>query len=81
MLWTSLWSPLWPIPGPRRTFRLWRLRGIRAEQTVLKRRSIETSDNGVHFFGIRRFNKRESLGLLCFRIADNLDRVCDQVFG
>ena len=81
MLRTSVRPSLRPIPRPRRAFRLWRLRGIRAEQTVLKRRPIETADNGVHFLGIRRFYKRESLGLLCFRIADYLDRISNQVFG
>src|SRR5271170_3865827 len=81
MLWTSFRSTLWSIPRPRRTLWLWRLCWIRAEQTVLKRRPIETADYGVHFLGIRRFYKRESLGLLCFRIADNLDRISDQVFG
>ncbi len=70
-----------PISRPHRALRLRRLCGIRAEQTVLKRRPIETADYGVHLLGIRRFNERETLGLLCFRIADNLDRVCDQVFG
>ena len=81
MLRTMFRPPLGSIPRPRRALRLRRLRGIRAEQTVLKRRPIETADYGVHFLVIRRFNERESLGLLCFRIADNLDRICDQVFG
>jgi hypothetical protein len=80
-IWLSFRSSLWPIPRPRRALRLWRLRGIGAEQTILKRRSIETADYGVHFLGIRRFNERESLGLLCFRIADNLNCVSNQVFG
>jgi hypothetical protein len=81
MFWSRFGPPLRSIPRPRRAFRLGRLRGIRAEQTILKRRPIEAADYGVHFLGIRRFNERESLGLLCFRIADNLDRICDQVFG
>lgn len=63
------------------TLRLRRLRWIRSQQTVLKWGAIETADYGVHFLGIRRFNEREPLGLLCFRIADNLDCVCNQVFG
>ena len=81
VLGTMFRSPLRSIPRPRGAFRLWRLCGIRAEQSVLKWRPIETADNGVHFLGIRRFDERESLGLLCFRIADNLYRVSDQVFG
>src|SRR5580658_6450456 len=69
-------TTLWPIPWPRGALRLWRLRGICAQQTVLQGRSIETADYGVHFLVIRRFDERESLGLLCFRIADNLNCVC-----
>jgi hypothetical protein len=81
MLRPAFRSPLRPFPRPRRTLRLWRLRRIRAQQTILKRCPIETADYGVHLFGIRRFDERESLGLLCFRIADNLDCICNQVFG
>jgi hypothetical protein len=75
-------SSLWPIPGTAaRAFRLWRLRGICAEQSVLKRCPIETADYGVHFLGVWRLDEGETLGLLCFRIADNLNCVCNQVFG
>ena len=65
----------------RLALRLRRLCGIGSQQTVLERRPVEPADDGVHFFGVRRFDERETFGLLCFRIADNLDCIGNQIFG
>ena len=43
--------------------------------------SIEAADDRVHLFRVRRFDKREALGLLRFGIADYFNCVRDQVLG
>ena len=67
--------------GADLTFRFGRLRRIGAEQAVFERSAVEAADDGVHFIDIRRFDKREALGLLRFRIANDLNCVRDQVLG
>ena len=54
--------------GALRAFRLRRLRGIRPKQPLFKRRPVETPDDGIHFLLVRRFDERESFGLLGFRV-------------
>ena len=66
---------------PRRTLRLRRLRGIGPQQAIFQRCAIESADDRVHFVRVRRFDEREALGLLRFRIADHFNRVRDQVLG
>ena len=58
-----------------------RLRGVGAKEPILQRRPVEPADDGIHLIGVRRVNKREALGLLRFRVADDFDCVRDQVFG
>ncbi len=57
------------------------LSGVGTKQPVLERRTIKTADDGVHFFRVRRFDKREAFRLLRFGIADYLNCVRDQVLG
>ncbi len=58
-----------------------RLRRIGAQKSIFQRSSVEPPNNRIHLLLIGRFNKSEALRLLSLRIADNLDRVSDQVFG
>jgi len=58
-----------------------RLSRICTEQPIFERRPVEPADDRVHLLGVRRFDERETLGLLCFRIADDFDCVGDKVFG
>ena len=57
------------------------LRGVSPEQAILQRSTIKASDDGVHLLRVGRFDERESLGFLRFRIADNFNCVRDQVLG
>jgi hypothetical protein len=77
---------LWPIRrwralNRRLTSRFRWLCRIGAKKSILQRRSVKPPDNGIHLLLIGRFDKSEALRLLGLRVADNLDRVCDQVFG
>ena len=54
---------------------------VGAKKTILQRGSIKPPDYGIHLFLIWRFDKSEALRLLGLWVADNLYRVCDQVFG
>jgi hypothetical protein len=67
--------------GTNRSLGFRRLGRICAEQPVFKRRPVEPADDRVHLLSVRRFDKREPLGLLSFRIADDFDCVRDQVLG
>src|SRR5262249_54864607 len=67
--------------GSSLALRLRRLRWIRTKQTIFERRTIEAADDRIHLFGVRRFDERESLRLLRFRIADHFNRVRDEAFG
>ncbi len=58
-----------------------RLRRIGAEKSIFQRCSVKPPNNRIHLLLIGRFDKSEALRLLSLRIADNLDRVSDQVFG
>ena len=58
-----------------------RLRRIGAEKSIFQRSSVKPPNNRIHLLLIGRFDKSEALRLLSLRIADNLDRVSDQVFG
>ena len=60
-------------------FRLWRLRRVGAKQAVFEWRTIEAADDRVHLFAVRGFDKRESLGFLRFVVADDLNRIRDQI--
>ncbi len=66
---------------PRSTFRLRRLRWIGAQQAILQRRPVEAADDGIHFVGVRRFDKRKAFRLLRFGIAYHFNGVRDQVLG
>src|SRR4029077_20485026 len=63
------------------TLGLGRLGGIGPQQTVFQRCPVEAANDGVHFICVRRFDKREAFRLLRFGIADDLNRVRDQVLG
>src|SRR5580698_2013212 len=67
--------------GARCALRLRRLRRVGAQQAILQRCAIEPANDRVHFVGIWRFDEREALRLLRFRIANDFDRVRYQVFG
>ena len=66
---------------PNLPSRLRRLSGVRAKQTILKRRAIEPPDDRIHFFRIRRFDECETFRLLRFRITDYLNCVRNQALG
>src|SRR5262245_37263035 len=71
----------WTAGGPGLALGLRRLRRICAKQSIFERGAIEAADDRIHLFGVRRFDERESLRLLRFRIADHFNRVRDQAFG
>ena len=58
-----------------------RLRGIGPKQAILQWSTVKPADDGVHLLGVGRLDKRETLGLLRFGIADHFNCVRDQVFG
>ena len=53
---------------------------IGAQQAIFERCAIETADDGVHLFRVRRIDEGESLGLLGLWVADHLDVVVHEVF-
>jgi len=57
----------------------WRLSGIGAQQSALQRRTIEPADDGLHLLLVGSVDEGEAFGFLGLRIADDLDRVSDQV--
>ena len=68
-------------PHRQAAFRLGRLRGIGAKQSVFEGRSIKTADDGVHLLRVGCVDEGEALRLLRFRIAYDLNRVRDKVLG
>lgn len=65
-------------------FRRYALRGLRrigSQDFVLKRGSVETANNRLHFVRCGCFHKRKAFRLLRFMIPDDLNRIRDEVFG
>jgi hypothetical protein len=65
--------------GGNLSFALWRLGGICAQKSVFKRGAVEPANNGVHLLLVRGVDKSKSFGFLRFGVANNFDRVCDQI--
>lgn len=57
-----------------------RLSLVRPEEPVFQRCAIESADDQIHLFRVRRVDEREALGLLSLRVADHFDIVEDKVF-
>ncbi len=60
---------------------LGRLSGIGAKEPIFEWRSVKALDDRLQFVLVRSFDKSEALGLLCFRIPDDLDMVGDEILG
>jgi hypothetical protein len=78
--WRSTSASTGARSGPGDTaLRLWRLSGIRAQQALFERRTIETPDDGIHLFLIRRFDEGETLRFLSFGVTDHFDVIGHEV--
>ena len=58
---------------------LGRLRGVRPEQFIFQRRTIEAANDRLHFVLRGRFNERESFRFLRLVVTDDLNRIRNQV--
>jgi len=57
-----------------------RLSLVRPEKPVFQWCAIESADDEIHLFRVRRVDEREALGLLGLRVANHFDIVEDKVF-
>ena len=54
---------------------------VGSQQAILQRRSVESADDQVHLFRVRRVDECETFGLLRFRVAYDFDIVEDEILG
>lgn len=58
-----------------------RLCRVRTQEAIFQRSPVKAADDRLHFFGVRGIDEGEALGLLRFGVADDFDRVGDQILG